>query len=113
MRTAKLWCGLVCVALLSCTSRWDKADEFVGRLRCGMTVADIEREAQRYRGTKVYPVGGVNMPDLVVKEGGTYVRCFFGAQGLRAVEVHWISEPAKITAEPRKELCTTPQAARR
>ena len=105
MTIARLWCGLVCVALLSCTSRWDNADEFVDRLQCGMTRADVVREAQRYRGTTVYEPGGGDLPDLVVKEGGTNVRCFFGPQGLRAVEVWWISEPAKMTTEPRKELC--------
>ncbi len=113
MKTVKLLCGLLCIALLSCTSRWKQTDEFVGRLRCGMTRADVEREAQRYRGTRAYDGGGGDLPDLVVEKSGTHVRCFFGPQGLRAVEVWWISEPAKMTTEPRKELCTTPQAAQR
>ncbi len=101
----KLSVSLFAVLLLSCTSRWEHADEFVKHLRCGMTIQDIEREARRYRGTRSYAVDGSNLPDFVVEHDGTRVQCFLEANTLRAVRVSWISEPMKVTREPLLDLC--------
>jgi hypothetical protein len=103
--SVKLSAGLFVVLLLSCTSRWEHTDELVKRLRCGMTVHEIEREARRYPGTTTYPVSGSGLPDFVVEHGGTRVQCFLEANTLRAVRVSWISEPMKVTRERLLDLC--------
>src|SRR5687767_9169196 len=102
LNMSRVMLSLFVFLLFSCTSRWEHADEFVNRLRCGMTMQDVEREARRYPGCTSYRVAGPNLPEFVVKHGGTRVQCFFDVNRLRAVRVMWISEPMKVTAEPQR-----------
>lgn len=96
---------LVTLTAASCTSRWSRADDFVGRLRCGMTVDEVKRLAGEYGRTTVYQSRDDDFPELVVKQGGTRVHCEFVRGGLQAVKVTWISRPMYVTEEPRIELC--------
>lgn len=102
--------ALVLIAT-GCTNRWSEADKFVGGLRCGMTMAEVEQYSKQFDGTISYRTSSENLPPLVVKHDGTRVQLFFEEDRLTAAQVTWISEPMKLTTEPRQELCT-PAASR-
>lgn len=96
---------LLFVAQAACTGRWRDVDALAAKLRCGMTVQDVKNVAKRYSDTIVYPGRGVNLPDLVIQHGATNVDCYFDSGKLTAIQITWISEPARRKVEPRKELC--------
>jgi hypothetical protein len=88
-----------------CGWRWQRTDEFVAGLKCGMTETEIRSYAQAFEGTEVYEPGGSNLPTIVVSHGGTRIGCWLEDGKLRSVEVSWIREPSKLKEEPRRNLC--------
>jgi hypothetical protein len=46
-----------------------------------------------------------NLPDLVIEKDGTQFGFWFGADGLTAVDVSWLSGPARMKADGRREFC--------
>jgi hypothetical protein len=100
--------GTVLLAsLLGCPagSRWEETDRFIAGLKCGMTAAEIERYAQSFKGTEVYEPGSSDLPTLVVKHDTTKIGCWLTNGSLDSVDVSWISQPMKLTEEPRRSLC--------
>lgn len=94
-------------SLLGCPagSRWEETDRFIAGLKCGMTAAEIERYAQSFKATEVYQPGSADLPTLVVKHGTTKIGCWLTNGGLDGIDVSWISQPMKLTEEPRRSLC--------
>ena len=97
---------VIAASLAACTGagRWERADEFVAGLQCGMSADEITRYSQQFSDTVVYSPGASNLPDLVVEHRGTKVACWLDKNGLHSVEVSWISAPMKLTTEPKKEI---------
>lgn len=86
-------------------SRWEETDRFIAGLKCGMTVAEIEHYSRSFKGTEVYAPGSADLPTLVVKHDTTKIGCWLSNSGLYGVQVSWISQPMKVTQEPRRPLC--------
>jgi hypothetical protein len=97
----------------STCARWDRADEFVRGLRCGMTEAQIIRYAESFEGVEVTHPDSTNLPPLVLNHDSTRVRCWFEEEGLRWVQVAWISSPMKLTEGDRIDLCASEKRQRR
>lgn len=91
----------------SCTSsgRWHEVDRFAEGLRCGMSPTDVAAYARGYEGARAYVPGPSNLPPLRVERGVTTVDLWFSEGGLESFQVKWISEPMKLTTEPKKNLC--------
>lgn len=107
------WTGfsaLVAVLLIalggSTCSRWQRADEFINGLRCGMSEAEIVQYASSFQGAEPARPESTNLPPLVINHDSTRIRCWFENGGLRWVQVAWISSPMKLTEAPRIDLCS-------
>ncbi len=70
-----------------------------------MSPAEVATYAQKYEGTRAYVPGPSNLPALRVEHGITTVDLWFSGEKLESLEVKWISEPMKLTVQPRKYLC--------
>jgi hypothetical protein len=70
-----------------------------------MSPADVAAQAQKYQGARAYVPGPSNLPPLRVEHGVTTVDLWFSDAKLESFEVKWISEPMKLTVEPKKNLC--------
>jgi len=94
-------------SLLGCPagSRWEETDRFIAGLKCGMTAAEIERYAQSFKATEIYQPESADLPTLVVKHGTTKIGCWLTNGGVDGIDVSWISQPVKLTEEPRRSLC--------
>ena len=99
---------LVCLlpACMFFPKRWDKADEFVSGLRCGMSADEIRSYALRFPQCLTFePNSPSRTSELVVQHEDTDIRCFLEGGKLRAVQVTWISRPMKRTVEEERPLC--------
>lgn len=90
------------------SERWDRVDDFVAGLHCGMSQSDITTFANGFDGVSTYVPGPSNLPGLRAKHEGTTVDLWFDDGGLRSLQVKWISAPMKLTEEPQKDLCQQP-----
>jgi hypothetical protein len=97
--------GTGCWKLTGCCERWENVDKLSAELQCGMTERTVRNVAAMYPGTIVYRPDRSNLPDLVLKHDDTRINCWFHADRLIAIQIAWISEPAKITEEQRISLC--------
>ena len=98
-------------SVLSCcirSVRWNRVDQFVDGLSCGMTANQLSDYARSFENAETFSRDRVGLAPLVVKHGGTNVECFFEGDLLRRVQVSWISAPAKRTVEATKNLCAAP-----
>jgi hypothetical protein len=96
---------LLAIFCLACGWRWSKTDQFVQGLKCGMSATEIRSLAEKFSGSEVYERDSPNLPQLVVKHGGTRILCWLEAGKLKAVQVTWIREPMSLKTERQRDLC--------
>jgi hypothetical protein len=85
--------------------RWERSDEFVIGLKCGMSSTEIQTYARQFAGCTTFAPDGPDLPTLVVQHGGTNINCFLEDDKLRAVQVTWISKPATRKTDEKRSLC--------
>ena len=100
MKTLTVW-PCVCLLLTGCASRpaaW--ANELGGKLRCGMTVSEVQQLAQK-------PIERANRSWMthLVRDGATDVWLTFENDRLRAYQVAWVKPLTMVEETPRVELC--------
>jgi len=100
----------VMIIALSC-ARWEKTDEFVNGLRCGMSADEVRQRATTF-GAKTHgdPFPPPNLPIVYVSNGETTIECWFSDGRLVATKVWWTNVPTRIKSEPRRELCSSGKA---
>jgi hypothetical protein len=70
-----------------------------------MSEEALRHYAEAFEGIQIYKPAAVDLPDVVVKHGGTRIGVWFDKGKLRAVDIVWISQPMKVSAEPKRDLC--------
>src|SRR5258706_138688 len=88
-------------------SRWRRTDEFVQQLRCGMSRAEIEQLAHRYRGLNLQPpASGVSEWNLVATKDTSRIAMKVEANGLRRIQVSWIGTIMHVQFLRELDLCS-------
>ena len=86
---------------------WSRADEFVGRLRCGMSQAEAEQVASKYPGLKLEVVEPQGR-GLVFWKDNTMIEMKLEKNGLGSVQVSWIDTIMHVRKFPERDLCAAP-----
>lgn len=97
---------LLGLAASSCsTGPWRRADDFVARLRCGMTEVEVAAEAKRYRHLGLR---SSDDPDgeLVAKKGQTLIAIDLESGEVQSHQVNWVSGFMRRTYRLKEDLCS-------
>ena len=97
--------ALLSVVLGSC-GPWEKAEEFVKGLRCGMSREEVRVYAQQFEGTQVVERRAENYPPFVVVHEETRIGCWFRDDRLESVQIFWVSAPTTVSRKPVMNVCT-------
>ena len=99
---------LIALALVvaSCASGpWSRTDDFVSRLRCGMSESDVLAEAGRYSKVRVTRAARSD-PELVVSKGQTQIVLGLEAGRIHDYQVSWVSSFMKRAHGLKRDLCS-------
>ena len=104
---------LALVLLLASCGPWERADEFVSGLRCGMTVEEVRAYARDFEGADVRQENFKNSAPVVVTHGDTAIELWVENGNLQAAQITWHDgRPTNISKRPRVELCSRTATAR-
>lgn len=101
-----IWVPVVFLAS-SCTvfSLWRGTDEFVGRLRCGMTRVEVATVAARYSGLNLRDDASWPPWNLIATKDDTTISLEVGPSGLRRYQVSWVDAIMHVANRPVQNLC--------
>jgi len=101
--------ALACIGCwtLSCCwfSPWPRADELLGRLRCGMSRAEVTSIAKGFRGLELHEVHHAGPGNMVAQHADTLIRLEFGDKGLVRAQISWIDAIEHRALSPVKSFC--------
>ena len=100
--------GLALVGALGCWSanRWERADDFVAQLRCGMDREQIDALVRSYPRLELHmPDSNLAEWNLLAERGGTTIWMKLEEDALRRYQVSWIDTIKHRSSLPRVELC--------
>lgn len=105
MRLNRTYCVLFLLLLVSC-GPWERANEFVAGLRCGMTVDELRRYTQKYEGAKLIEEKFAGAAPLVVTHSNTAIELWTRDGHLVAAQVTWHDgRPTEIARRPQIDVC--------
>lgn len=82
---------LLALAVTSCTTGpWNRADDLVSHLRCGMSESDVRAEARRFNKVRITRSARSDR-ELVVIRGQTHIVLDLEAGRIQDYQINWIS----------------------
>lgn len=101
-----IWIVAALLLLSAGCGPWERVDEFVAGLRCGMSEAEIRAWVSRFPGVQVSRQNFENHAPFVADYENTTVQLWVGDNGLVAAQITWADgRPTSISSKPRIELC--------
>ena len=102
--TLALW---VLAAAASCGSyeKWPQTDEFLQRLRCGMSEEEVASVVAEFPELEFRDSGRGAPWDKVAAKGSTTIALDFDESGLRRAEAIWVTGVLSAKASPVKDFC--------
>lgn len=96
--------------VLSCNfitgESWERADEFVAQLRCGLSLQEVVELAEQYRSIKVLEHDEPGWANHLVRRKNTTISLFVGREGLELVSRSDVTGMQRVRVTPRRNLCT-------
>lgn len=99
---------LIAAGLTGCWRQrpWNRIDDFLGHLRCGMSQAEAQEVAKSYKGLKLEATKPDNArTKLIFWKDNTMIEASFAADGLRDARVSWVDTIMHIKSLPTRDLC--------
>ena len=87
--------------------RWPRTEEFLGRLRCGMSEEEVASVAAGFPGLKLRDLNDDDPPwDKVAYKPQTSIALDFEQDGLRRAEVSWVDAILHAKTLPVHDFCS-------
>ncbi len=99
--------AFVALSIVACHLPWGGGAEFVGRLRCGMLLAEVESIAKAV-GSHDFACGSPDRrtTECTLRKGGTVIFLHFEGKALRSVEEGQRRGLMGLSLKPKVNLCT-------
>ena len=93
-------------------ARWERAEEAVERLECGMSEDEVVRALREYGGLDLQVAAHPEPWDSVAVKGTTMIDLDFEQSSLRRVRVSWVDAIQHREFLPELDLCAEENEAR-